>query len=166
MRDPDKARGQLADILRGGVDVFVSLISELPPQWEHNGKIAGFVGYHAPVLELATGDDPRYPVEPREVKFLHYPIDDLTAPGLGQLRQIVDDLSKEVAAGRKLYIHCWGGRGRAGTVGASLIGKMEGLTADEALERIQQAYSARDQDSSMSPETSAQVKLVRTYLDR
>jgi len=166
MRDPDKGRRQLAEILLGGVDVFVSLISELPPQWEHQGKIAGFVGYHAPVMELATGKDPRYPVEPREVKFLHFPIDDLTAPNLGQLSQIVADLSAEVVAGRKLYIHCWGGRGRAGTVGASLIGKLEGLTADEALERIQLAYSARDQDEFMSPETRAQVKLVRNFLDR
>jgi alanine transaminase len=36
----------------------------------------------------------------------------------------VEDLAARVAAGEKLYVHCWGGRGRAGTVGSCLIAHM------------------------------------------
>jgi hypothetical protein len=45
--------------------------------------------------------------------------------------------------GEKLYIHCWGGRGRAGTVGACLLGYAYGLSAQEALERVQRAFDTR-----------------------
>ncbi len=37
---------------------------------------------------------------------------------------IVHDLELRVAAGGKLYMHCWGGRGRVGTVGACLLASM------------------------------------------
>lgn len=42
-----------------------------------------------------------------------------------------------------VYLHCWGGRGRAGTVGATLLHRLYGLPAEEALERVQRAYSTR-----------------------
>ncbi len=34
------------------------------------------------------------------------------------------DLEARIAKGEKLYVHCWGGRGRAGTVGACLLASM------------------------------------------
>ena len=146
LRDPKAGRARLAEVLGAGVDVFVSLIDELPPQEQHLGNIDGFWGYYRPVQELASGEDPEHPVDPREVKFLHFPIVDMRTPPFEQLLDIVDTLEAEVAAGRKLYIHCWGGRGRAATVGACLIGRLEALSADDALERVQEAYSARGQD--------------------
>ncbi|CAE8680112.1 unnamed protein product, partial [Polarella glacialis] len=162
LRGPEAGRRRLVEVLGAGVDVFVSLISELPPQWEHEGQIRGFTGYYAPVRELAAGYE-----TPRDVKFLHFPIDDMGTPSLERLGDIVDQLVQLHLAGRTLYIHCWGGKGRAGTVGASLIGRLEGLSADEVLKRVQIAYSARKQDPAgkdHSPETKAQVELVRRFL--
>ncbi len=43
---------------------------------------------------------------------------------LCRLQQLVDDLQARVLAGEQLYIHCWGGRGRAGTVGSCLLAQM------------------------------------------
>lgn len=34
------------------------------------------------------------------------------------------DLEARISKGEKLYVHCWGGRGRAGTVGACLLASM------------------------------------------
>jgi len=47
------------------------------------------------------------------------------------------------AAGEKLYIHCWGGRGRAGLVGACFLREAYGISADEALTRVQKAFDTR-----------------------
>jgi len=165
VRDEELGRRRLAELLgEGGVDVFVSLISELPSQEEHGGRrIDGFTGYYDAVNELAKGNDPVHPITPRQVRFLHFPIDDLSAPSMSQLRDIVTQLEKEVLEGRTLYVHCWGGRGRAGTVGACLLGKLEGLTVDEALERVQTQYSAREQDGMRSPETASQFSLINRF---
>lgn len=38
-----------------------------------------------------------------------------------RLRDIVDDLATRLGKGENIYLHCWGGRGRAGTIGACLL---------------------------------------------
>jgi protein-tyrosine phosphatase len=71
-------------------------------------------------------------------QFLHYRIVDMNVPTQEYLRQIVEELAARLEGGHQLYIHCWGGRGRAGTVGAALLSKLyPGLSAEEALEHVQ-----------------------------
>jgi hypothetical protein len=41
-----------------------------------------------------------------------------------RLAALVGDLEARLARGAVLYVHCWGGRGRAGTVGSSLLAHM------------------------------------------
>ena len=67
-----------------------------------------------------------------------------------------------------------GGGGGGGTVGACVLGKMYGMRADEALERVQRAFSTRDdrweEGTELagairpSPETAEQIALVREFL--
>merc|ERR1711998_567210 len=59
------------------------------------------------------------PVSP---SFLHFPITDLTAPSLPYLETIVDAVRDRIERGDVVYIHCWGGRGRSGTVGPHSCG--------------------------------------------
>ncbi|KIY95054.1 MAP kinase phosphatase 6 [Monoraphidium neglectum] len=81
-----------------------------------------------------------------------------------QLSELVSDLQRRLAAGDKVYLHCWGGRGRAGTVGACLLAQMYGLSADEALERVQRAFDTRRDNERLSPETDEQRQLVRAFV--
>jgi len=62
-----------------------------------------------------------------------------------------------------VLVHCWGGRGRAGTVGACLLVAAYGLCADEALLRVQRAFDTRRDGGRLSPETDAQRALVRAF---
>jgi alanine transaminase len=48
-----------------------------------------------------------------------------------------------VDAGQKLYIHCWGGGGLTGVVGACLLGKLYGVSQEEATERVRWAFVLR-----------------------
>jgi protein-tyrosine phosphatase len=81
-----------------------------------------------------------------------------------RLLGLVHDLELRVAAGECLYIHCWGGRGRAGTVGACLLASMYGIGADEALVRVQRAFDTRKDDQRRSPETDEQHAFVRSFI--
>lgn len=60
-----------------------------------------------------------------------------------RVQSITGEIRKRLEAGQKIYMHCWGGRGRAGTLGACLLGDLYGIDADEALLRVQKAYSTR-----------------------
>ena len=46
-------------------------------------------------------------------------------------------------------MHCWGGRGRAGTLGACMLGDLYGIDAEEALLRIQKAFDTRGDPGAM-----------------
>ena len=50
-----------------------------------------------------------------------------------------------------MYMHCWGGRGRAGTLGACLLGDLYGVDAEEALLRVQEAFDSRGDAGQLYP---------------
>jgi alanine transaminase len=116
------------------------------------------------------------------LSFLHCPIEDLGVPQMGQLKAAVLELAqrmaaaegarrKQVEAGTEpdddasgaVLLHCWGGRGRAGLVGACLLVAAYGLSADEALLRVQRAFDTRRDNNRLSPETDEQRALVRAF---
>ena len=83
----------------------------------------GFVQYKAAAEAAALTMEP-----PPVLAFPHHPIKDFDVPPYEQLVAIVDELSGMVAtcspeANRAVYLHCWGGRGRAGTIAACLLCK-------------------------------------------
>lgn len=45
--------------------------------------------------------------------------------------------------GHAIYIHCWGGHGRTGTIAAILMGILYGLTSEEALEHVEKVHKMR-----------------------
>jgi protein-tyrosine phosphatase len=73
------------------------------------------------------------------------------------MRAILDTIDAEMAAGRTVYVHCWGGIGRTGTViGCWLV--RHGTPAEEALNEIE----ARRGEPG-SPETAAQWAFVLNW---
>ena len=58
------------------------------------------------------------------IKWYHLPISDLSAPDVEfkyqwETKKIL--LKKELIAGNNILLHCWGGKGRAGTIAAILL---------------------------------------------
>jgi hypothetical protein len=191
---------QLERLISNGIRTFYCLQGELPPQSEMPIKgVNGFEPYKAPATLIAASlSDPMTSEEmnglrtpyldkylppkrkayqaPRRIidlDFLHSPIKDLSVPQWDQLERLVDEISGRLEDGDCIYVHCWGGRGRAGTVGACVLGRMYGLEGEEALERVQRAYATRDErweegelagQIRPSPEKEEQKQLVRDFL--
>lgn len=108
---------------------------------------------------------PSSPVAP-ELQFVHHPITDLSIPEDSALEALLNDLEARLWEGQNLYLHCWGGRGRAGTVGATLLHRLYGLSASECLERVQRGYDTRkDTERRKSPETDEQIAYVRSFIE-
>ena len=51
-----------------------------------------------------------------KLNFLHLPIIDGSITTDSAISKLADDCCGRVLAGEKLYIHCWGGHGRTGTL--------------------------------------------------
>ncbi len=132
-------RQRLTAFLQQGFDLFLDLTTEgeLPP--------------YAPLLyQLAA--ETQQPVE-----WERHPIGDFGLPTPAQMTALLDRIDRALAAGRKIYLHCWAGIGRTGTaVGCYLV--RHGLTGEAALEQVDRwCFYAR------SPETAAQRDFIRHW---
>jgi len=167
----------LSAIRTAGICTFVCLQDELPPQdadWPEDG-----VEKKSERAPWAKGNFQNYkrlmPTldSDNEVSYVHYKLPDLSiAKSLNDLDQIVSYLVSRIQSGDKLYIHCWGGRGRTGLISACVLGALyEDITAQDALDRVQTAYSLREpwlmdadpDGGKKSPETEEQRLQVRDW---
>jgi hypothetical protein len=84
---------------------------------------------------------------------LWFPIPDLHAPALDDLRPLLAEIGRRLAAGQHLLVHCGAGIGRAGTVAVCVL-LQHGYGRDEALAHV------ADHRPMAGPEVGAQRELV------
>jgi predicted protein tyrosine phosphatase len=90
------------------------------------------------------------------------PMPDFTAPHAEEMRAILDLIDFEVAEGGVLYVHCYGGLGRTGTVvGCYLV--RHGTPAEDAIETIGGLRAESGLADRPSPESEEQRRLVQTW---
>lgn len=143
----DAARRKLQRILAAGVTFFLDLTSPA------DGL--------APYAELLAEEARIYP---HAVSYRRMAIPDYSVPPVDQMVQTLDVIDTALAAGQVLYVHCWGGVGRTGTVvGCYLV--RHGRSGEAALAQIAQWWQTVEKSyrHPQSPETSAQLQMVRTW---
>lgn len=64
--------------------------------------------------------------------------------GLFRMLDLVEQIKGFILDGQVVYMHCWGGRGRAGTIASCFLASCYHLSADETADRIQLAFDTRN----------------------
>ena len=89
----------------------------------------------------------------------------LDDPGIAfPYRTFFNKVEERLQAGRRIYLHCWGGIGRTGTtVGCYLV--RQGKTGEQALEQLSAWWRGvpKSQFHPRSPETQEQVNFIHTW---
>jgi len=139
-------RARLRSLLRGGITFFLDLTefgeNRLRP-------------YHAALRQEARSSG-------RVVQYRRMPIPDFETPSVEQMRHILDLLDAALAADYALYLHCYAGIGRTGTVvGCFLV--RHGWSGQEALNQIVTLRRGLDPSGQPSPITSAQRAMVLNW---
>ena len=57
---------------------------------------------------------------------------------------LVEQIKGFILDGQVVYMHCWGGRGRAGTIASCFLASCYHLSAQETADRIQLAFDTRN----------------------
>lgn len=95
----------------------------------------------------------------KQVEYLRFPIQDLGIPSRASMRSILDSIDQDILQKNKVYVHCYGGIGRTGTVvGCFLV--RQGMTGEQALETISNLRRSVSDWWVPSPETSEQRNFI------
>lgn len=91
-----------------------------------------------------------------------FPIPDVSVIAVEGYTPIVDLIDAEIAEGRPVFVHCWGGVGRTGTViGCWLV--RHGRTPDEALAEIEARRAGTRKAHRRAPEAKHQIQMISTW---
>lgn len=140
----DETIARLERFLDAGVTVFLDLTEE-----DEN------VPYH-PLLERMAHERDLL------IVYQRLPICDFGVACEEEMRTILDTIDAAVDAGHTVYVHCWFGVGRTGTVvGCYLV--RHGLDGEEALERIAELLRDTSKSHAISPVTEEQRRMVQMW---
>ena len=146
--DLGSAEAKLRDMLEAGIDHFIDLTGEadrLKPYIQIAEKEASHLG--------------------RSVNRESHPITDLSVPRRPEeMTSILDAIDNALDNDRTVYVHCWGGVGRTGTVvGCWLV--RHGLSGEEALAQVSEWWMgmAKAHPDRSSPETPEQRQYVMDW---
>lgn len=149
--NPREAEAKLKGLLECGIRRIINLME--PHEVDHQGH--PFNPYDKPWHRLAAERG-------LQVSTIRYPIRDVDVPSVERMKEILDDIDRSLKDGRPVYVHCWGGRGRTGTVvGCYLV--RTGWGGNEALRRIERLRAGLPDASLPSPETPEQIAMVRDW---
>jgi rhodanese/phosphatase family protein len=144
-----------------------------PDEAETRRKVRKFLEAGITFFLDLTAEDPLIPYEPclREeaarrgvtVEHRRMPIRDLSVPGLAEMANILETIDGALASGCAVYVHCWGGVGRTGTVIGCYLAR-HGRSGQRALDELARLYQVAEKAAwSTSPETDEQREFVRNW---
>lgn len=160
----------LTALLEAGVCTFVCLQAEVDLNCPESAWRAGhgkrpYLRDAQQVLKRAQeSGDPR--ISQRKLDFLHLPIVDGGVTTDSAMSACVEECMRRILVDREvLYVHCWGGHGRTGTLVSVILGRLYNLPSQAALRHTQAYHDAREVCAGVrSPQTPAQRAQVRRLL--
>lgn len=99
---------------------------------------------------------------PQGVRYRRMAVRDLDVPSPEEMRAMLDLVDAELARGETVYVHCWGGVGRTGTLVACWLVR-HGVSGEEALGRLEDLRAASGKAHRPSPETAEQHAFVLAW---
>ena len=136
--DEESSHGKLARLTGAGVSAFIDLTEE--------GELAPYTHW------LNTASHQRFPIA------------DMSVPDSPELTAAaLDAIDQHISQGRTVYVHCWGGIGRTGTIIGCWLAR-DGRAGQAALENLHELWQACPKAGSRtSPETGEQEQYILNW---
>lgn len=150
--DPEEARQSLMGLIEVGIRRVINL--QEADEKDYSGHL--FVPYERELQRLAAARNV-------QVTMIRMPIRDMHAPSQDGMCAILDEIDRSLAQDLPVYVHCWGGIGRTGTVVGCYLAR-HGIATDwDALRKIKSLRRGVPDWRASSPQSPEQFALVRSW---
>eukprot|EP00948_MAST-09A_sp_MAST-9A-sp1_P001774 g1774.t1 len=169
---------QIMGIMKSGVSTFVCLQSEYDAsateeEWKSGKKIRPYVNDAARICHQLQKEKKKKSKqsetdekEVNQISFVHCPIHDCDVQEDDVIIKLATTILRRLDRGEVIYLHCWGGHGRAGTVGSIVLGLLFGLNGTDSMTYIQTLHDFRKFPLGVpSPQTMHQREQVSRILE-
>ena len=169
---------KLDQLLDTGIDVFINLTQDYPGGTDgHMGHYDPGVGGRAEIVRCPVPDEhlPACPLKGNEAAEAarrmygneegspHCPNDQSRA----ETRKILDRIDAALDGDQNVYVHCWGGSGRTGTIVGCWLRRRGLVDSDEVLERLQELrLGDREGWMKPTPNTPVQAEFIVNWEER
>ncbi len=150
--DEQQAKKKLSGLLEAGIRHVITLMEAS----EMHGDKRPFSSYENQMNTLAEAMGV-------VAGFNRMPIEDMSIPSKAHMERILDLIDRCIRNDKPVYVHCWGGRGRTGTVVGCYLVRHGYASGQKALDLIQSLRQNTEDRSEASPETSEQTDMVMAW---
>jgi len=145
----DVATKRLLLLLEAGIRTFINLTDE-----DEISEDAKPVPNYRPLLRQLA-EEHRY-----EISYVRAPIEDRGIPSVWMLRHILDIVDRSLEDENPVYVHCWAGRGRTGTVVGCYL-KRKGIATDnDVIRKMAKLRRFMPNHRDESPHAPHQIRMV------
>lgn len=150
--DPEMTGKRLRALIAGGIRTFVDLTDE--GEINEDAKV---IPAYRPILRQISEE------ELIQTTYANLPIEDRGVPSPWTLRCILDVIDRSIADENPVYVHCWAGRGRTGTVVGCYL-KRHGIAQDnDVIQKLASLRRSVPNGKETSPHTQEQVRMVTNW---
>jgi protein-tyrosine phosphatase len=150
-KDQIESQIKLGQLIESGIQVIINLMAS--DERDHNGNL--FKEYEQTVSRIADSKGVF-------ATCLRFSIADLTVPTVREMRAILDTITDSIESRKPVYVHCWGGIGRTGTVIGCFLLKHGLAHPGTVLDVIADLRKNDPAKHRTSPETAPQRQFVKT----
>ena len=148
-KDPMEEERNLKGLIQAGIRHVISL---LEPQ-EYNIPNNPFPPYVDHMESIAQNLK-------ISVTFDQISIKDFSVPTDRQMVRILNQIDMCIKYDKPVYVHCWGGKGRTGTVVGCYLARHGFAVGNDVINKIKELRKNTEDFSDPSPKTKEQINMV------
>ena len=99
----------------------------------------------------------------KKIVIHHHPIKDLSITTAYKMRETLHLIHNLIEDGQKVYVHCWGGVGRTGTIVGCYLLEQNMATTENVIQTIDYLKRTTPISERNSPETDEQVNFILNW---
>ena len=152
-RDEEERKQKVSNLVKMGFDAIVNLMES--EERTFSGDL--FTDYVVDLQYYAALTD-------KVVEVHRHSIQDFSVTTPQKMKEIIDLIHDLIQQGKKVYVHCWGGIGRTGTVVGCYLIEHNMATPENVIQTIEYLKRTTSIKDRRSPETDEQMDFVTDWL--